>query len=142
MDATAPIIHQRALPVGPSEAFDAWVSMGRWWPPRYTPDADTFADAQVGPGVGAPVVLRHRDLGDVEIGRVTAWEPGVRLAHTFHLAMPDSHPSALDVRFEPADGGSRLHFEHGGWSPDNATWRAKYGDWPLILDAYVAVLAP
>lgn len=72
------------------------------------------------------------------MGRITAWEPGVRLEHTFTLAMSGAEPSRLSVSFESDADGTVVRLEHGGWHAGNAAVRSKFGDWPLILDRYAA----
>jgi len=58
-----------------------------------------------------------RDSGEVvAIGRVTTWEPGVRLAFEWrtHDFAPDEK-TCVDVRFEPDPLGTRITLEHSGW---------------------------
>jgi hypothetical protein len=67
------------------------------------------------------------------------WEPGRRLVYTSTLALTREHPSEISVRFTPHGQGCRMRFEHGGWNAGNASYRAKFGDWALILDRYAAL---
>lgn len=67
---------------------------------------------------------------------MVTWEPGHRLAYTSTLAQPPDRPST----FTTAGAGTRVEFEHGGWADGLDDVRAKFGDWPLILDRYVALL--
>jgi len=75
----------------------------------------------------------------VDRGRVTAWEPPHRLGYATFLAQPRETPSETRVTFEPADGGCRVRFEHGGWTAENADRRAKFRDWPLLLRRFAAL---
>lgn len=112
--------------------------MGDWWPARYSGNPATLVDVVAGSAVGEPVVMRHSDSGDDEWGRVTSYEPGSRFAQTFTLAMSHEHPSELVVDFAPSGDGTLLTFSHEGWTAENASYRGKFTEWPLILDEYVA----
>ena len=70
---------------------------------------------------------------------MTEWVPARRLVHTFTLAQSPAHPSEVSVEFQPHEGGCRVHFEHGGWTEANASYREKFGDWPIILDRFAAL---
>jgi hypothetical protein len=94
----------------------------------------------VEPRVGGRVYATHSDLGEIEWGEVTAWEPGSRLVHSFHLAQDPAHPSEVAVEFVPDGDGCVLRFAHGGWNEANASERPKFGDWPVILERYVALV--
>lgn len=87
--------------------------------------------------MGGRVYAWFTDGTDDRWGQVTAWEPGRLLEHTFTLAQDPEHPSQVSVAFEPDGDRCRMTFEHGGWTDANASYRAKFGDWPLILDRFV-----
>jgi Activator of Hsp90 ATPase homolog 1-like protein len=91
------------------------------------------------PRVGGRVFAKHRDLGEHVWGEVTVWEAGRRLVHTFTLAQDREHPSEVAVEFLPNADGSTVRFAHGGWSEANADARAKFGDWPLMLERFAAL---
>lgn len=91
------------------------------------------------PRVGGRVFATHDDLGDDDWGVVTAWEPGRRLVHTFTLAQDPQAPSEVSVELDGGDGGCTLRFAHGGWTDANADARAKFGDWPVLLDRFQAL---
>jgi hypothetical protein len=134
--------YEYALRSSVDEAFDTYVRrIGEWWDPRYTANAETFETVVIQPLVGGRVFARHADLGDDDWGEVTTWEPGRRLAHTFALAQDPANPSEVTVEFAPGDGDvCTMRFAHGGWNDSNADARAKFGDWPVILERYVALL--
>ena len=111
--------------------------IGEWWHPDYTAAPDRLAGVTIEHGVGGRVYASFTDGTDDRWGRVTAWEPGRRLEHSFTLAQDAAHPSQVSVVFEPDGDGCRMTFEHGGWTDANASSRAKFGDWPLILDRFV-----
>ena len=89
----------------PARAFDAFTSeIDAWW----VRGAINFFDAaraiemKIEPGVDGRVLEVYE--GDaLELGRITAWEPGARLA--YRSSVDDSE---VDVRFEPVEGGTRV----------------------------------
>lgn len=136
-----PIRRTFTVPASPDVAFEVFtVGMGSWWDPAYTPDAASFDGIEVGPEVGDPVTMVHGDSA-YTFGNVTVWEPGQRFGQTFWLAMDPAHPSTVEARFGAEGGGTRVDFEHGGWTPDNVGVRAKYGDWNHILGLYEAAVS-
>ncbi len=134
-----PIVHELSLPVSPDRAFAAFVTIGRWWDPRYTRDPDTLIDIVIEPRVGGRVLALHRD-GEDEWGRIGSYDPPRGLAFTWTLAQRGAPASAIAVRFTAAPGGSMLRFEHGGWTAANAHARDTFGDWRLLLDRYAETL--
>jgi hypothetical protein len=133
-----PIRLELTVPSDPARAFDVFtLGMGTWWDPAYTPDADSFTTIDVEPG--GLVMLVHGETR-FPIGEVTAWEPGVRYAQRFWLAMDPATPSELDVGFRAAESGTVVDFGHGGWTDDNVRWREKFGDWSHLLGRYAAAV--
>jgi hypothetical protein len=141
MAAMDPIRQSFVVDATPELAFEVFtLGMGSWWDPTYTPDRDSFEGIAIGAEVGAPIAMVHGD-STYPWGNVTVWEPGVRYAQTFWLAMDPAHPSTLEVTFAAEGPGTRVEFEHGGWSDENASYRDKYGDWAHLLDRYRAAVA-
>jgi uncharacterized protein YndB with AHSA1/START domain len=140
---TAPIRHEYVLPVTPREAFDAYVEeIGQWWDPSYSPDAEGYRGLTIEPRVGGRVYHVDASRGEVVWGRVLAIAPGAVVVHTSTLGQDPAHPSRITAQFVPLDeGGTRFEFEHGGWTEDNAGDRAKFTDWPAILDRYASFVA-
>lgn len=139
--STSPITHDYALPCTAGEAFETYVGrIADWWDPRYTANADTLEAVTIEPRVGGRVYATHSDIGRDDWGEVTVWEPGRRLAHTFTLAQDAQHPSEVAVEFVPAQAnGCTIRFAHGGWTEANAAVRAKFSDWPVMLDRFAAL---
>ena len=89
----------------PGRAFTAFTEeIDAWW----VRGAINFFDAaravamKIEPGVEGRVLEVYE--GDaLELGRVTVWEPGTRLA--YRSSVDDSE---IDVRFEPVEGGTRV----------------------------------
>jgi len=103
--------------VDPATAFDLFTrDIAAWW----RADRSLFggADDQGGDLRFADGLLLQ---GDKEIGRVSTWEPGPRLA--FSYGPPDGDPAErtdVEVRFEAVkNGGTRVVLRHGGWEKQN-----------------------
>ena len=141
-DDLAPMAYEYVLRSDTGAAFDVYARrIGEWWDPRYTAHAETLETVVIQPLVGGRVFARHTDIGDHDWGEVIVWEPGRQLVHTFMLAQDPAHPSEVEVTFEPGDGATcTMRLAHGGWDDANASDRDKFGDWPVILERYVALL--
>lgn len=140
MDAVPPVTHRRELRCDPAAAFDVWVQdVGRWWHPAYTPDPPTYEGATIEPWVGGAVSLTCRSTGPYVWGRVERVAAARLLVHTSVLGQPPEHPSRVTVELVPHGDGTTLLFEHGGWHPSLAQVREKFGEWPVMLDRYVAL---
>lgn len=91
------------LALAPDEAFEVFVEeLG---------DALARSGARFEPGAGGRLVE-----GDVEVGRVVAWQPGRRIVLEWCPA--DWRPeetTEVELAFEPAGDGTRVVFEHRGW---------------------------
>jgi hypothetical protein len=139
-DDLSPHRFERALPLGAAEAFAVYVDrIGEWWDPRYTANADSLVGVTIEQQVGGRAYAMHSDMGRDDWGEILVWEPGLRLVHTFTLAQDPAHPSEISAEFEDRGGGSVLQFAHGGWTVENARDRAKFGEWPLLLDRFAAL---
>ena len=77
-----------------------------------------------------------------EMGRVTVWEPGERLAFVYrnvHLALEDT---IVEVRFSPTVGGTRVTLEHRGLerlpADEYETWERRA--WIRLMQVYADFL--
>ena len=137
---TAPLTFERTLRCPPERAFETYADrIGEWWDPQYSANPETLKAVTIEPRVGGRIYATHSDLGEVDWGRVTAWEPGRLLVHSFTLAQDARSPSEVSAEFLTGGNGCTLRFVHGGWSESNAGHRAKFGDWPLLLDRFAAL---
>lgn len=136
-----PISHRYDLACGVERAWDVYVNrIGEWWHPQYTTDPTGFAGVTIEPRIGGRVSTSYHD-GHVEVwGAVMTIEPERLLVHTSTLAQNPEHPSLISVRFSPrGDASCRVDFAHGGWDDGNAGDRAKFSEWPRILDRFAAL---
>ncbi|HEX7254840.1 MAG TPA: SRPBCC domain-containing protein [Gaiellaceae bacterium] len=135
-----PITHERHLPCSAGQAFATYTErIGEWWDPRYTANPETLQAVTIEPRIGGRVFATHEDLGEHEWGEVTVWETGRRLAHTFSLAQDPRHPSEVAVELLDRGDGCIVRFAQGGWTEANVDARARFGDWPVMLDRFHAL---
>jgi uncharacterized protein YndB with AHSA1/START domain/uncharacterized glyoxalase superfamily protein PhnB len=89
----------------PSRVFEAFTGeIDDWWVrgPINFFDSARAVGMRIEPGVDGRVLEVYE--GDaLELGRITAWEPGAHLA--YRSSVDDSE---VDVRFEPVEGGTRV----------------------------------
>lgn len=105
----------------PHEAFALFTDeIGLWWRTgtRYWNDPERGVSVRIEPYVGG----RFIEVYDVttgeglDVGHVTAWEPGERVAFTWTQPdWPDDATTTVEVTFEPAVSGTRVRVEHGGF---------------------------
>jgi len=116
----------RATPARAFEAFTA--EIGQWWTAN-----SLFAFTPRAPGVlsfeNGERLIETRDGGKVfEIGRVSVWEPGVRLVVGWRQATftPDM-ATEVEVTFEPVGEETRITVTHTGWDSVPQAHVAKHG---------------
>ena len=105
----------------PEEAFEIFTDeIGLWWRTGtpYWNDRERGRSVRIEPGVGGRFIEVY-DLesgAGFEVGRVTAWEPGERLALTWtQVGWPQGAATEVEVSFARADGGTCVRIEHAGF---------------------------
>ncbi len=128
-EATATVAVQ--VPAPPEVAFDLFTrEVDLWWRRgrkfRHGDGVITIA-----PGVGGRVYERWRDdQGDreFELGRVTAWQPGVRLQFTWRNAtFTPLQDTEVEVTFAAIGSGTLVTVRHRGWDSLPDDHPAKHG---------------
>jgi hypothetical protein len=116
------------VPTSPTDAFrlfteevDAWWRRGPRF--RFRPGRDGEMRFEGGAG-GRLVEVFDAAAGDVyEVGRILVWDPPAHLAFEFRpRAFGPDETTRVDVRFEPAAGGTRVSVVHAGFealAPDH-----------------------
>ncbi|ANP47835.1 SRPBCC domain-containing protein [Candidatus Viadribacter manganicus] len=103
----------------PQEAFDAFTQdIATWWRPNglfaLTPRGDGVLRFEAGQGGRLVTDLPNGTV--FEIGRVSAWRPGERLAFTWRAAtFAADQVTTVEIRFEPVGDETRVTVEHRGW---------------------------
>ena len=140
----------------PEHAFEMFVcEIGVWWRAnalfRFTPRASGVVAFET--GLGGRFTETSPDGQVFEIGRITVWEPGIRLAFTWrHASFAPEQVTEVEVRFEPVGNQTRVTVEHRGWDtipqhhvarhtfPD-AIFLQRHGEWwQTLLRSYQAEL--
>jgi len=111
--------------------FEVFVNeIGSWWRPN-----ELFWFTPRGPGrlafeprLDGRLTESYPDGEVFEIGRITVWEPGARLAFTWSQASftPDQL-TRVEVRFEPVGDETRVTVEHHGWDTVPHDHAARHG---------------
>jgi uncharacterized protein YndB with AHSA1/START domain len=137
------VVRSVDVPVPPEEAFrafteeiDDWYERGpHSWNDPERAVAIRFEDGRL---------LEVYDEGEpYEIGRVSAWEPGRRLAFAYRsVHLPPEPETTVEVRFEPVGGGTRVTLEHRGLEhmpPEvYALWQQRA--WIRLMQVYAGYL--
>lgn len=136
---TSRVLVSLRVRASPERAFDVFTKdIGLWWRAN---ELFEFTPGQSGalsfePGLGGRLVQTGSDGRVFEIGRVTAWERGVRLRFTWRQASfaPDQ-VTEVDVRFEPVGEETRVTVEHSGWDrvPQDHVARHRFPDQVFLL---------
>lgn len=106
----------------PEEAFALFTEdIGLWWR-RDTPywnDRERGLSVRIEPGVGGRFIeVYDLETGSgMDVGHVTVWEPGRRLALTWtQVGWPKGASTELEITFEPTpSGGTVVRLEHTGF---------------------------
>ncbi|HYD72202.1 MAG TPA: SRPBCC domain-containing protein [Candidatus Binatia bacterium] len=115
----------------PQRVFDAFTQeIGAWWRPsglfQLTPRGD--GELRFEGGEGGRLVTGLPNGKEFEIGRITAWIPGERLAFTWRQAtFAPEQLTQVEVRFEPVGEETRVTVEHRGWDTIPQDHAARHG---------------
>jgi hypothetical protein len=103
----------------PARAFDVFTrEIGAWWRPNGLFGFTRRSPGRIHlePGEDGLLTETYADGEVFEIGRVTAWHPGERVAFTWRQAsFLTDEMTRVDVRFEPMGEETRVTVEHLGW---------------------------
>jgi len=118
---------QRSLRVrvSPSRAFRAWTqSVDLWWPRNHRISGVAKSTMVIEEGVGGRFYERTPEGREIPYGKVVCWQPPERLDYDFYLGSDKDSPTRVEVRFNPADEGTRVDILHhrGGLSEER--WAA------------------
>jgi uncharacterized glyoxalase superfamily protein PhnB len=94
--------------VDPMTAFRAFTEeWDQWWGngPIDAWDSSRCVGRRIEPGVGGRLLELYQD-GELELGRITVWEPGERVGWASSV-----DDVVIDVVFEPVDGGTRVRVD-------------------------------
>lgn len=116
MSASQRVTVSTRVALAPAEAFALFTGeIGAWWAAGAVRGARWRGELRFEPGVGGRLV---KSIGGqaFEIGRVQRWEPPARFVFECREeGRPDGPATEVEVRFEPAPGGTRVTLEHRGF---------------------------
>jgi uncharacterized protein YndB with AHSA1/START domain len=122
---TEPLTMSLDLTCPAAHAFVVWTTrIDSWWPTDHT--VSGRPDQIVLQGhVGGRIFERTPEGVEHDWGRVTAWDPPVLLAYTWHIGSDPAAATEVEVRFLPRDDDtSRIEIAHRGWDRLGATGSA------------------
>jgi hypothetical protein len=136
----------------PQHAFEVFTrDIALWWQPnalfQFTPQGAGVLSFE---GMAEGRLIETQPDGSVfEVGRITAWEPGVRLAFGWTQASFSAEQQThVEVRFEAVGDETRVTVEHCGWDtvPQEHVARHHFPDgiflvrhgqwWQVLLGSY------
>ncbi len=115
----------------PEQAFDVFTQeIGAWWRPnglfQITPRGDGALRFE--PGEDGRLVTDLPNGKSFEIGRITTWAPGERLAFTWRQGtFAADQTTFVEVRFESVGDETRVTVEHRGWDMILQEHAARHG---------------
>lgn len=116
---TSAVIVSLRVKATPLEAFEVFTGeIASWWQAnelfQLTPRGD--GRLRFEPGEHGRLVTDLPSGAIFEIGRISAWVPGERLAFSWRQATfaPDQ-TTYVEIRFEPVGDETRVTVEHRGW---------------------------
>lgn len=127
-----------SLPVkaSPERAFAGFTEdIGRWWQasPLFPLTVAGSEVLEFVPGIGGELIAHSPDGRRFVVGRISVWEPGVRLVLGWRQeSFSDALATELEVRFEPVDEETQVTVEHRGWDRVPADHVARHG-FPLMV---------
>jgi uncharacterized protein YndB with AHSA1/START domain len=144
-DAHAPLRKTVVVPVGQAIAFELFTTrVEQWWPlATHSVGLDNAVLVRFPSELGGSIVETMQDGRTSVWGTVTAWDPPVGIAFTWHPGQEESLAGDVEVRFIPdSSGGTLVELTHSGWErrADGAEARRGYDSgWEFVLGAYAAI---
>ncbi|MGE6697720.1 SRPBCC domain-containing protein [Hyphomonas sp. NPDC076900] len=123
------VIVSLRVPASPEEAFDIFTAeIAAWWQPSALFQLTPRGDGTLSFEEEARLITTLPNGKVFEIGRVTAWQRGQRLAFSWRQATftPDQI-THVDVRFEAVGAETRVTVEHRGWDTIPQAHVARHG---------------
>lgn len=115
----------------PERAFEVFTSdIGTWWRSNalFRISADGPGRIALETSLGGRLTETASDGRVFEIGRITVWQPGSRLAFTWRQEnFQPEHITHVEVTFEPVGEETRVTVAHHGWDGIPAEHAARHG---------------
>ena len=144
MTSVPPVRREIVVDAEPGLAFRVFTEqIGTWWPVG----GHSVHGAASSVSFEAEQIVEVAATGERCVwGTVTAFEPGRRIAFSWHPGHDADRAGLVTVTFTVDGGQTRVTLVHEGWEvyADPAAARAEYDEgWPVVLSRYqAAVVAP
>jgi uncharacterized protein YndB with AHSA1/START domain len=155
---TSAVVVSLRVKATPQQTFDVFTQeIALWWKPnglfRLTPRGD--GKLRFEPGENSRLVADLANGATFEIGRISAWVPGQRLAFSWrHATFAPDQATHVEIRFEQVgEDETRVTVEHRGWDSIPQQHVARHGfplqpfqmrqaeHWRALLAALAAQIA-
>lgn len=134
-----------SVPLAPAEAFRLFAhEMASWWPlESHSVYGEEATGVVIEPRIGGRVYETTDDGRTSEWGIVSAYQPGQRLAMSWHPGREPGMATQVDIHFAAtAEGGTAVELVHTGWEvrgADAPKIAAGYNKgWKFVLGQYAA----
>jgi uncharacterized protein YndB with AHSA1/START domain len=141
-----PVVIDVEVALAPAAAFDLFVDgFGGWWPlATYSCFEAEAADVRFPREVGAVITEVSTTGDEAAWGTVLVFEPGARLAFTWHPGGDPGRATEVEVLFAPTATGTAVQLTHTGWErvgerAEEARQTYASG-WPGVLAGYAAAV--
>ncbi|WP_114286489.1 SRPBCC domain-containing protein [Candidatus Halocynthiibacter alkanivorans] len=137
-----PIVKELTVPVAPERAFDIFTrQIAQWWPGAShslsASDGKLPRNITMTPGVGGCIEEELYDGSRASWGVITEWQPGRKLAFSWHLRRPEAQQTHVSVEFSASGSGTLLRLVHSDWDnmgAEAAAAREQYqSGWDVVL---------
>ena len=134
-----PVVKEVQVACDPATAFDRFTrDIHLWWPIKsHSLGQDERTRVAFEPVPGGRLFERGADGLEHTWGSVSAWEPGARVAFSWHVGRAPETAQAVEVSFAAHAGGTRVRLVHSGWQhlgERAAAAREEYnGGWELVF---------
>ena len=124
----------------PDEAFELFTArISEWWPQTHRltkdPESQLFLEA------AGRFWERSRDGREIELGRVTGWEPPNRLTLDFYMGTNSAQPTSVEVTFAPENEDTRVTIHHRPKPESEDLWNLRAPVFERSWDAVLLALA-
>lgn len=139
----APLSKSTEVELSPDAAFRRFTDeIAAWWPLKTHSVGEDKAETVVFEGrSGGRIYERTHDGGIHVWGTVIAYEPPDRVVFTWHPGREPDTAQEVEVRFQPAERGTRVELEHRRWElfgDEAESMRSRYDSgWEFVLGRFV-----
>ena len=100
------------LACAPARAFELFTEhASSWWPESRRHLADPGSQIRMQPA--GRFWEQASDGREVDLGRITVWDPPRRLVADFYVGTDPQHPTEVTVLFDATEAGTRVTVKHG-----------------------------